>query len=96
MYINEELLTDKRYQQLHGNKQSELIANHCVDIEDRIRSAPSRLEAVRLKELECAKFKQDCQSTLVRTALARYVEELISCYWDKKKIKKGNYARTQI
>jgi hypothetical protein len=86
MHFNEELLTDERYLRLNGNQQSEHIANHCADIEDRIRSAPSRLEAVRLKELECAKFKQECQSTLVRTALARYVEEMISRYWDKNNI----------
>jgi hypothetical protein len=84
MHFNEELLTDERYQQLHGNQQSELIANHCGDIEERIRSASSRLEAVHLKELECTKFKQECQSTLVRTALTRYVEEIISRYWDKQ------------
>jgi len=86
MYLNEELLTDERYMQLNGNRQSELIANHCGDIENRIRSAPSRLEAERLKELACTKFKQECQSMLVRTALTRYVEKLISRYWDKKNI----------
>ncbi len=86
MYLNEELLTDERYIQLNGNRQAELIANHCGDIENRIRSAPSRLEAVRLKELACAKFEQECSSTLVRAALATHVGELISRYWDKKNI----------
>jgi hypothetical protein len=86
MHFDEELLTDERYLRLNGNQQSEHIANHCVEIEDRIRLAPSRLEAVRLKELACIKFKQECQSTLVHTALAKYVEELISRYWDKKNI----------
>jgi hypothetical protein len=86
MHFNEELLTDERYLRLNGNQQSEHIANYCTEIEDRIRLAPSRLKAVRLKELECTKFKQECQSSLVRTALTRYVEELISRYWDKKNI----------
>ena len=86
MHFNEELLTDERYLRLTGKQQSEHIANHCAEIEDRIRLAPSRLEAVRLKELTCTKFKQECQSTLVRTALTRYVEELIARHWDKKNI----------
>ena len=84
MYVNEELLTDERFRQLNGNRQSELIANHCADIEDRIRSAPSRLEAIRLKESTCTRFEKACPSALVRTALSRYVEELISRYWDNK------------
>ena len=86
MRFNEELLTDQRYLRSNGNQQSEQIANHCVEIEDRIRLAPSRLEAVRLKELACTKFNQECQSSLVRAALTRYVEELISRHWDKKNI----------
>jgi len=84
MYVNEELLTDERFRQLNGNRQSELIADHCADIEDRIRSAPSRLEAMRLKESACTTFEQACPSVLVRTALSRYVEELIVRYWDNK------------
>jgi hypothetical protein len=84
MHFNEELLTDERYRQLNGNQQSELVARHCADIEDRIRSAPSRLEALRLKELACSRFKQTCSSVLVRTALTRHVEELISRNWEKK------------
>jgi hypothetical protein len=86
MYLNEELLTDERYRQLTENRQSELLANHCADIEDRIRSAPSRLEAVRLKEFACNKFGQECPSALVHTALTKYVNDLIARYWDKKNI----------
>jgi hypothetical protein len=84
MYMNEELLTDERFRQLNGNRQSELIANHCADMEDRIRSASSRSEAIRLKESTCARFEEACPSALVRTALSRHVEELISHYWDNK------------
>lgn len=84
MYSNEELLTDERYRQLDENQQSELITKHCADIEDRIRSAPSRLEALRLKESACSGFERACSSALVRTSLASHVEELISRYWDKK------------
>ena len=79
-------IIDGRYWQLNGNQQLELIAKHCVDIEDRIRSAPSRLKALRLKELACSRFEQTCSSALVRAALSKHVEGLISHYWDKKQL----------
>jgi hypothetical protein len=84
MHFNEELLTDERYLRLNGNQQSELIGKHCTDIEDRIRSASSRLEAVQIKEMACSEFKKECQSKLVRTALSIHVEDIIIFYWDKK------------
>jgi hypothetical protein len=86
MYFNEELLTDELYLKLNGKQQSELIANHCADMEYRIRSAQSREEAIQLKEMACTKFKKECQSTLVRTALIRYIDDLILHYWDSRKI----------
>jgi len=84
MYFNEELLTDELYLKLNGKQQSGLIANHCADMEYRIRSASSREEAIRLKEMACTTFNQECQSALIRTALIRHVEDLISRYWDNK------------
>ena len=86
MYSNEELLTDEIYLKLNRKQQSELIASHCADMEYRIRVASSREEAIRLKEMACTKFNQECQSTLVRAALIRHVEDLISHYWDSKQI----------
>ena len=81
MYSNEELLTDERYRQLNKNEQSDLIAKHCAGIEERIRSASSRLHALQLKESECARFEQSCPSALVRKALNVYLEDLISRNW---------------
>jgi hypothetical protein len=81
MYSNEELLTDERYWQLDKNKQSDLIAKHCAGIEERIRSASSRLHALRFKESECVRFEQSCPSALVRKALSVYLEDLISRNW---------------
>jgi hypothetical protein len=86
MYMNEELLTDERFLRLDANRQSELITEYCADIEDRIRSAPSRLEALRLSESSCTRFEQACPSALLRKALETHIEELILQYWDRKNI----------
>jgi hypothetical protein len=84
MQYIEELLTDERFRQFNEHQQSELIAEHFVGIEDRIRSAPTRLDAMQYKELACTRFEQACPSALLRTALARHVEKLILRYWDKR------------
>jgi hypothetical protein len=81
---NEELLSDEQYRQLSGNQQSELIANHCADIEGQICSASSLQEAIHLKELACTRFEQACSSRVVRKALIMHVEELVVRYWRKK------------
>jgi hypothetical protein len=84
MNYNEELLTDELFLKLNGRQQSELIANHCADMEYRIRSAPSREEAIQLKETACTRFKKECQSTIVLTALLKHVEYLILHYWGSR------------
>ena len=82
MQFNEELLTDEPFREYHEYRQSELIAKYCSDIDVRIRSASSRQEARGLAESACRKFEQACASALVRNALAKYIEELITRYWE--------------
>lgn len=82
MEFNEELLTDEGYRRLNALQQYELIAEHCRDIEERIRTAPSHLEARRIADAACARMKEACRSTLVKTALEANVENLIARYWD--------------
>jgi hypothetical protein len=83
---NEELLTDEQYRQLSRKQQSEIIVNYCTDIEESIRSAQSREEALRLKELGCTGFEQACLSRLISTALTKHADELVSRYWNKEQI----------
>ncbi len=81
MYSNEELLADEGYRQLNGNQQYELIAMHCRGIEERIRTAPSRQEAVLIADTACTEIGRTCHSVLIRSALAAKVEDMISRYW---------------
>lgn len=84
MHFNEELLTDERFQKLHGNRQTELINSYCNEIEDKIRTAASYQEAVWQRDLACTQFNKQCPSAIVRTALTHHVNELISRYWPNK------------
>jgi hypothetical protein len=83
--MNEELFSERQFLQLNQVSQSELIANHCAEIEEQIRDASSRLEAERISAGACLQFEKDCPSMLVRNALIRRIEELIGKYWDHKK-----------
>ena len=84
MTFDEELLADNRFLQLNAPRQSEIISIYCVTIEERIRKAPSRLEALRIAESSCGRFKEVCSSTLVQNALERHVEDLILQYWEHR------------
>jgi hypothetical protein len=83
MMFNEELLTDDRFARLNSTQQYEVIGKHCVDIEERIRTATSRLDAERNSTSACLQFEKECPSMLVRHALTRRVEELLIKYWDQ-------------
>ena len=85
MIFNEELLPDDRFAQLNSTQQSEIIANHCAEIEELIRTASSRFEAERISADACLRFENECPSMLVRHALTHRVEEFITKYWSQKK-----------
>ena len=84
MITNEELLSDERFAQFSTQHQTEIITAHCKDVEERIRSASSRLVAEREAVGGCLQFEKECPSMLVRSALTRRVEELITKYWSQK------------
>ena len=88
MILNEELLSDERFAQFSTQRQSEIIAARCKEVEERIRTASSRLEAERESVGACLKFEKECSSMIVRNALTRRVEKLITKYWSQNK--KGN------
>jgi hypothetical protein len=84
MHFHEELLTDERFQKLHGNRQTEHIKNYCNDIEDKIRTAASFQEATWQRDLACAQFNKQCPGAIVQTAFTHRVNELILRYWPNK------------
>jgi hypothetical protein len=84
MMFNEELLSDERFAPLSNTQQSEIISKHCAEVEKYIRTASSRLEAERISANTCLQFQHECSSDLVRNALTRRVEELITKHWKNR------------
>jgi hypothetical protein len=84
MIQNEELFNEHQFLQLNQIRQSELIAKHCSNIEERIRQARSKDEAEHIASDACRKFQDECASSIVRISLAKHVQEKVSQYWDKK------------
>ena len=81
MIFNEELLSDDHFAQIHSSQQSEIITKHCAEVEECIRTARSRLEAERISANMCIQFQHECSSSVVRNALTRRVQELITKHW---------------
>jgi hypothetical protein len=84
MIRNEELLNEQQFLQLNQIRQSELIAEHCSGIEERIRDAQSKEEAELIASEACSKFESECTSSIVRIELAIYIHGKVTHYWNKK------------
>jgi hypothetical protein len=84
MIWNEELINEQQFLQLNQIRQSELIAKHCSGIEERIRDARSKEEAEQIASEVCSKFESECTSSIVRMALAQYIQVKVTQYWVKK------------
>jgi hypothetical protein len=84
MIRNEELINEQQYLRFNQIRQSELIKGHCSGIEERIRNAQSKEEAEQIASKACNKFESECTSSIVRKALAQYIQGKIKHYWSKK------------
>lgn len=79
--MNDELLDEQSYRQLPGSKQTELISKYCHEFGKTIASTKTFSEAERLAEEQCEKFELLCSSSLIRTAMRKYVREIINKRW---------------
>jgi hypothetical protein len=66
------------------SRQNELIAHHCSDALERIRTSPSKSEARRIVDEFCQKFDQECDSAMVRKFLKQYVNSLLNQHWGER------------
>lgn len=83
MTIDEELLNDDRFPQLNQTRQSEIVARRCRGVQQLIRGAQSRTEAVRVADGACRQFADECQSEMVQRALMERVQLMVEKYWGK-------------
>jgi hypothetical protein len=84
MIQNEELINEKQFLHLNQIRQSELIMKHCSGIAESIRDARSKIEAEQIASKACNKFESECTSSIVRMALAQYIQVKVTHYWSKK------------
>ncbi len=66
---------------MYPDRQREVIGLHCAGLEERIKSAPTRLKAEQVLAEACRGFDRVCESTILRTFLKQYVNRLLSRYW---------------
>lgn len=81
MDVNEEFISDRV---LDSGQQKEIIARHCADAEDRIRTAASKSEASRIVDDLCQRFDRECESSLVRSFLKKHVNHLLTLHWSER------------
>ncbi|MCX6122331.1 MAG: hypothetical protein NTX44_12045 [Ignavibacteriales bacterium] len=84
MIQNEELINEQQFLHLNQIRQSELITKHCSSIEKSIRDARSKVEAEQIASKAYNKFESECTSSIVRLALAQYMQAKVTHYWSKK------------
>ena len=63
----------------------QLIAEHCVGIEERIRQAANRTEARRVADNACAQLGRQCDSETVAIFLKHHVESLFKKHWGESR-----------
>jgi hypothetical protein len=84
MTMDEELLNDDRFPQLSQIRQSEIIARRCRGVQQLIRGAHSRTEAVRIADDACRLFADECESEIVQNALMQHVQQMVEKFWGKR------------
>jgi hypothetical protein len=68
-------------QHFSHDEQDQLVREYCREAEALITLARSRDDATRIKEGQCQRFRQECNSTLVVNAAAEYLEQIIERKW---------------
>jgi hypothetical protein len=79
--VFDELSSDRLF---GGNRQEELIRQHCAGIDARIRTALTKAEAEKIVRQTCSSFEDSCDSSLVRSALKAYVLRIFEAEWNTK------------
>ncbi|MFN0156844.1 MAG: hypothetical protein ACKVRP_02085 [Bacteroidota bacterium] len=60
---------------------TEIVRKYCREAEERIMAASSSVEATRIKEEWCTRFKNECESDLLFNATSAYLNDIIAGKW---------------
>lgn len=63
--------------------QSELLARYCQEAERLLADAPTYESALKLRDDLCARFRQECQSSLIVNATHEYLTQIIGRTWQQ-------------
>jgi hypothetical protein len=66
-------------------RQDALIVKYCADIQDRIRTADSELDASKIVESACERFGSECENHVLRSMLREYLTQLVQRYWKSRR-----------
>ena len=83
--MEEETLFGERYGAARSPLDEALIGKYCSGIEERLRQAGSRREAVLILEDACRDFERQCESEIIPLFLQRYVTNLFEQLWGASK-----------
>lgn len=80
----EELLSETVFRNATNERQSEIIAHHCSMIEKKIMASIDMIEAQAIVAAECEQFRASCSSSIIRSLMIAYVEELYRKKWGNR------------
>ncbi|HQU74523.1 MAG: hypothetical protein KDI06_10665 [Calditrichaeota bacterium] len=76
-------LEDERFDGVKSPFDEALIREHCLDIEEKIRTAPSAEKALIIIEDACRELENLCGNDFLPTMLRRQVEDFYQRFWEK-------------
>ena len=79
--MDEELLSGTASSEGSRGRDVQLIERYCAGLEERIAAATSPHDAAAIVEASCQAFDNECESTLLRTHLREYLDDLLERHW---------------
>ncbi len=65
---------------------TEIVQKYCREAEERIMTATSSTDAMRIKEEWCTRFRKECESDLLFNATSAYLDGLIAVKWKEHRL----------
>ena len=77
----DEISAGRSFTPKEASRQEELIARHFGDVEERVRSAGSRMQAQITADKVMDGFQTECLSEILPEFLKIYLSTLVEKYW---------------
>lgn len=67
-----------------GLSQEDLLNRYCLEAEKLLAEATDYASALKLRDEVCARFQQECQSSLIANGTREYLTQIISRRWQNE------------